>query len=289
MDNYTKVLTSIENVEGTSLFFHNALKRIFNANDKSLQLPLDTLYKFISFRVKEQGSDVVEFQDDVTYRKDFRLLVKLLKRLNVVCVFTMSIDSYLKYGSELLDNTLFSIKLIVPTNNYEIYKKVQSNTELSQEEFEEALNNLVPDAKIWVKTPLITYNISSVYELLDYLSSKKIYTTLYIPECFSYNESALNPIFPSVKEIRELFEMLYLLNAPRDSIIVENIPRCLFDMDAFPAVINFMQLPFKGVMLSPEGVYDGNVLRSKLYTLTHECEMCELCGHCQGKPIHYVV
>ena len=279
------ISTTVNN--DTVLDFNKALRRKLKINNRNTELDLNTICKYIQFKIRASQSSRVVFADDVLNRKDGEALMEYLNSTGLEeVVLNMTLGTYSAWRGKLKHNGRIQIRLELPTTDYEIYRTMYPNSKLTLQEFEDALSATLYDNRVIYYIPITTYNLPHLQEDLQNIFVSRKVPLVKLPQCNTYQEYALNSIYPTKGQLIEaISEFRGLAN---EYIIVENLPKCLFEkVGGAPSNVYFRKTHEHQLSMGVTGVVNTYAELARGFETIEKCETCQNTKNCMGMPSQY--
>lgn len=259
------------------LDFTSVYHRQNTLKKEPISLPTQTIIKYIMYTLKTANYSIL-FTDDVSERKDYALIEKLIKR-NPATNFEI-IQGVHSFKPEDMHNLFYRIN--VPTLNPESYKLSYPDTELELEKFEEVLRH--PRTNIQI--PLLGQDVNEIVDIvkLCYLVGKPV--MLYIPNLPNLRELRQSPY--DKLSMEWLMEVLITVDnhecASKD-IYLNNFTNCLMGGLGLSNIVLDNRVSFDEI-LTPNGVKKYKDYYSTSWESKVECRTCPMSNRsCNRIPI----
>lgn len=279
------IYTSIDN--DTQMDFNRALKRKLDTNKVTTFLDLNSICKYLQFRLQLEGPEKVHFLDNIFKREDALLLLRYMDELHVPELeIDITLDTYGIWKDKIKykNNMILNLKLV--TVNYVTHREIYPDCEMTVEEFHKTLQQSRYDARVTYDIPIITLSTAELNSTLNFIGNCNKTPIMRFPMCSTYQEYTLNSIFPTKGEL--IRAILDINSAEIDGVIVENVPQCIFkDEGSVTPKVHFINNRLAGKILSVKGVQTMTYASGREGGKIPLCSECHYEQTCQGMLFQY--
>jgi hypothetical protein len=257
----------------------NHLGYFFHEKKDISDMDLTSIMSVVDFMNSKYDNLVIEFTDDIFFRKDYKGIIKTLRNFkNIPICLNVHLDNYEKM-IESIQTNLYPI-IILPTTEYSIYKTIYINSKLTETKFNELMTELTRQ-RLVVKCELSKLNEKAVVNLCETLKTQSIIVGTPLIETTRTYNSVKHNILPT----EELIQLITLLNNTKfENCTIWDIPKCIY-INAQNTNLTYEVSPLEDTVVLNAKELKPN---SQAQVSQYRHGTCVNCNHfCRGRYIYH--
>lgn len=269
---YVQINSHLTSVDESIISFNANLLRKFKLQKLQNYIDISSILKYIEY-LNSIHITIVRFEDDIAFRSDYKMLLKLLLRFDGInFILHSNLDSV---NFNLPSHIRYEVEL--PTTNYREHLNIYPKSKLTEKEFNERLETLLYNRNCNIIIPIYSNNIDNYINLIDKLQYYEHHAIITLPYASSPREVTSNKLVNvSIDTVKKIVSYVNNMSYHNNKIQFVGISRCLLDDTPINNVI-FTVTDKPITVMTPSGVQSWNNYSEMAVTTSQECTKCIFC------------